>query len=175
MSNDIYGAISMLQRITQDHLLLLFLLLVTLASAADLAADLSEGVDTAHLIQETIIMLIAGGMFLWLALKLRQSSQAIQQLHQELESSRNLAQPKAVIAAKQQLSAVIAEQFTSWGLSKSEKEVGLLLLKGFSLKEIAALRGTAEKTIRQQASSIYKKSDVAGRHAFSAWFIEDCL
>jgi DNA-binding CsgD family transcriptional regulator len=53
--------------------------------------------------------------------------------------------------------------------------VGRLLLKGLSLKEIAAIRNTLEKTVRQQASSIYKKAELNGRHAFSAWFIEDIL
>jgi len=33
----------------------------------------------------------------------------------------------------------------------------------------------AGKTVRQQAPASYKKSDVSGRHAFSAWFIEDIL
>jgi len=70
---------------------------------------------------------------------------------------------------------VISQQFTEWALSPSEKEVGLMLIKGLSLKEIAALRNTLEKTVRQQASSIYKKADINGRHAFSAWFIEDIL
>ena len=37
------------------------------------------------------------------------------------------------------------------------------------------VRGTAEKTIRQQASSIYQKANILGRHSFSAWFIEDFL
>ena len=73
------------------------------------------------------------------------------------------------------MATVIANQFDAWSLTKSEREVGFLLLKGFSLKEISALRGTAEKTIRQQASSIYKKADLTGRHSFSAWFIEDIL
>lgn len=40
---------------------------------------------------------------------------------------------------------------------------------------LLVLRGTAEKTIRHQASSVYKKAGVSGRHAFSAWFIEDFL
>jgi len=44
-----------------------------------------------------------------------------------------------------------------------------------SFKEIAAVRKTLEKTVRQQASSIYKKAGVSGRHEFSAWFIEDIL
>ncbi len=43
------------------------------------------------------------------------------------------------------------------------------------LRHCSALRGTSEKTIRQQASSIYQKSGLPSRHAFSAWFIEDFL
>jgi DNA-binding NarL/FixJ family response regulator len=53
--------------------------------------------------------------------------------------------------------------------------VAILLLKGLSFKEIAGVRETREKTVRQQASSIYKKAGVSGRHAFAAWFIEDFL
>lgn len=51
----------------------------------------------------------------------------------------------------------------------------MLLLKGLSFKEIASVRDTMEKTVRQQASTIYRKANVSGRHAFSAWFIEDLL
>jgi DNA-binding NarL/FixJ family response regulator len=40
---------------------------------------------------------------------------------------------------------------------------------------MAEVRNTKEKTIRQQASTIYRKSNVAGRHEFSAWFFEDML
>jgi len=32
-----------------------------------------------------------------------------------------------------------------------------------------------EKTVRQQASAIYSKAGLSGRHAFSAWFIEELL
>ena len=39
----------------------------------------------------------------------------------------------------------------------------------------ADLRSTLEKTVRQQASSIYQKAGVSGRHAFAAWFLEDYL
>jgi len=73
------------------------------------------------------------------------------------------------------LGQVVGQQFSEWQLTGSESEVGWLLLKGLSLKEIAIVRDTLEKTVRQQASSIYEKAGVAGRHAFSAWFIEDIL
>ncbi len=51
----------------------------------------------------------------------------------------------------------------------------MLLLKGLSFKEIAAIRSTREKTVRQQASQLYAKAGVNRRYAFSAWFFEDFL
>ena len=162
-------------RPSQDHLIILFLLLVTVASGTDLIADLSEGVNTSHLLQEASIMVIAASALVWLVWNLRASKKTLLSLKAELDSIKSFRPSEEVQAVKQQLSAVIAVQFKQWKLSNSEQEVGLLLLKGFSLKEISALRGTAEKTVRQQASSVYKKANVAGRHAFSAWFIEDFL
>ena len=64
-------------------------------------------------------------------------------------------------------------QFHDWGLTAAEREVGLLILKGLSHKEIAALRGTTEATVRQQAQSIYRKANLPGKTAFSAYFLED--
>lgn len=48
-----------------------------------------------------------------------------------------------------------------------------MLLKGLSFKEIAVVRDTVEKTVRQQASALYRKSGLSGRHELAAWFIED--
>lgn len=73
------------------------------------------------------------------------------------------------------LGAAIQQQFEAWHLSKAEQEVGLLLLKGFSHKEIARLRHTSTTTIRQQAASIYQKANLSGRAALSAFFLEDLL
>jgi len=49
------------------------------------------------------------------------------------------------------------------------------LLKGMSLKEIANIRSTAEKTARVHAMSIYAKSGLSGRSELSAFFLEDLL
>jgi DNA-binding CsgD family transcriptional regulator len=73
------------------------------------------------------------------------------------------------------LGAAIQEQFEAWHLSQAEQEVSLLLLKGFSHKEIARLRHTSTTTIRQQAASIYQKANLSGRAALSAFFLEDLL
>ena len=66
-------------------------------------------------------------------------------------------------------------QFERWGMSAAERDVGMLILKGLSHKEIARLRGTTEATVRQQAQSIYQKSDLPGKTAFSAYFLEDLI
>ena len=74
-----------------------------------------------------------------------------------------------------EFSKIIQEQFTEWKMTQSEKEVALLLLKGLSLDEIASVRETKEKTVRQQASNLYKKAGLSGRHELVAFFFEDLL
>ena len=73
------------------------------------------------------------------------------------------------------LGEAIERQFSRWNLTEAEREVALLLLKGFSLKEVAALRATSERTIRAQARSLYSKAAVSGRAGLSAFFLEDLL
>lgn len=77
--------------------------------------------------------------------------------------------------ASRQYSEVIQEQLTTWEFTPSEKEIALLLLKGLSFEEIAGIRDAKEKTVRQQATAIYRKSGLNGRHEFAAWFFEDFL
>ena len=73
------------------------------------------------------------------------------------------------------LAAAIDQQLTKWNLTAAEKEVAFLLLKGLSLKEIASIRNTSEKTARVQSVSIYAKSGLGGRSELSAFFLEDLL
>jgi DNA-binding CsgD family transcriptional regulator len=73
------------------------------------------------------------------------------------------------------LGEAIEAQFTRWNLTEAEREVALLLLKGLSLKEAAAVRATSERTIRAQARSLYTKAGLSGRAALSAFFLEDLL
>lgn len=66
-------------------------------------------------------------------------------------------------------------QFAAWGLTPAEKETALLLLKGYSHKEIAALGGKSERTVRQHAVAVYRKSGLGGRAGLAAFFFEDML
>lgn len=70
---------------------------------------------------------------------------------------------------------VIESQFHDWGLSNSERDIGVMLLKGLSTKEIAETRKVKEKTVHQQCQSIYKKAGISGRNQLFAFFLEDLL
>jgi len=73
------------------------------------------------------------------------------------------------------LGAAIDSQFDKWGLTPAERDVALLQLKGLRHKEIAELRQTSERTVRQQALSIYRKAGLGGRTDLAAFFLEDLL
>jgi DNA-binding CsgD family transcriptional regulator len=158
------------------YLMLIFFLLI-MASGIDLMMDFSAGTNLNHVLQESVIFALSFIALGWLVVDIRRQTVEINTLREELVTARKpVHKPeKYVLDAKTNLSQVISQQFDDWQLTTSEKDVGWLLLKGLSLKEIAAIRKTLEKTVRQQASSIYKKAEISGRHAFSAWFIEDAL
>tara|TARA_R110002020_G_C16321741_1_gene774918 strand:+ start:15218 stop:15826 length:609 start_codon:yes stop_codon:yes gene_type:complete len=69
---------------------------------------------------------------------------------------------------------VLNTHFSEWGLTQAERDVACLMLKGFSHKEIAGIRGASYITIRQQACAIYEKSGLANRPEFAAHFF-DCF
>lgn len=153
------------------------MLFILLISGLDLFSDLNHGVSGSHLIQEASLFVFAAIALAWLINDYLNKVGDLADLKKELKEAQafSKAESAEVAAAKQTLSNAINEQFEKWQLTDSEKEIGQFILKGLSLKEVSAIRCTSERTIRQQASSIYKKSGVSGRHAFSAWFLEDLL
>jgi DNA-binding CsgD family transcriptional regulator len=73
------------------------------------------------------------------------------------------------------LSDQIDRQLEAWGLTAAEKEIALLMRKGLRHKELASVRGTSERTVRQQALTIYRKAGLDGRADLTAFFLEDFL
>lgn len=73
------------------------------------------------------------------------------------------------------ISEHVERDFKRWALTDAERDIGWLLLKGFSFKEIASLRQRSERTVRQQAGAIYAKSGLANRSELAAWFMEELL
>jgi DNA-binding CsgD family transcriptional regulator len=153
------------------------LLLVVTSNVVDLVMDFANHAPIWHLIEEVFVISLAMGLIVYLAMELKQKKHDMQTLVEKLKTTEySLTQSTTFINnARKEYSEIIHQQFDEWQLSLSQQQIALLLLKGLSFNEIAAIRDTKEKTVRQQASEIYKKADVAGKHAFSAWFFEDFL
>ena len=73
------------------------------------------------------------------------------------------------------LARAIDDQFAAWHLTPTEREISLLLLKGYGHKQIAALTGRSERTVRQHAGAAYEKAGLAGRAELSAFFLRDLM
>ena len=161
----------------QELLIIAVLTIIVIANLFDMAQDLSSGASAWHLVEEGLVVLASLAVIIGLMIYLRRQKRALERIRLEFSKQQREAAPASaeLLQARKQLGSVIRRQFLDWQLTGSEQEVALLLLKGLSFKEIAAVRDTQEKTVRQQASAIYKKAGVSGRHAFSAWFIEDFL
>jgi DNA-binding CsgD family transcriptional regulator len=161
----------------KQAVLILVLVLIVASNLYDLFIDYRHSAPVWHLVEEGAVVVISILAIVWLLLSVRRQRLELDALRRELSAGAAPAADAcpALPAARHQLGEAIREQFRQWQLTGSEQEVALLLLKGLSFREIAAVRQTLEKTVRQQASGIYKKSGVSGRHAFAAWFIEDLL
>ena len=70
---------------------------------------------------------------------------------------------------------VVEESFANWALTPAERDVALLVLKGFSTQEIAGFRKTSEGTVKAQTNAIYRKAGVSGRGQLMSVFIDDLL
>ncbi len=150
----------------------------------DVVGDQASGASGLHLGAESVVFLLALSGLVWLWGQMILSRQRARQLQQRLTDARadvGRLQADAALwrneaqSLLQGLGVAIDRQFAQWSLSAAEREVGLLLLKGLALKDIADARGTSERTVRQQALTVYRKAGLAGRAELSAFFLEDLL
>jgi DNA-binding CsgD family transcriptional regulator len=161
----------------KDLLIASLLGAIMILNSLDVATDISLGVPRWHIIEESMIVLASGIGFVYLIWEMRRRGREMKALKQSLSSADRRLQDitEEMRQARSSYSESIQKQFQLWDLTLSEQQVAMLLLKGLSFREIAMVRATREKTVRQQASAIYGKSGLDGRHAFSAWFLEDFL
>jgi DNA-binding CsgD family transcriptional regulator len=154
----------------------LFVAIVVLIGV-DLVGDAATGADGLHLLVEGVVMGLAlGGVgALWRGVRAAAARAA--RLDVDLEAARIEASRYKAEAheALRGLGEAIDSQFERWQLTPAEREVGLLLLKGLTHKEVADVRATSEPTVRQQALMVYRKSGLRSRSELSAFFLEDLL
>lgn len=146
-----------------------YLSVIVLASATtfflyDIISDVMKGDDGAsHLVVEGFIFFATSIILAFEVIR-------VIQLRKDLTEEQD-----KVSRLSGKLSKVIQNDFEKWKLTEGEKEIAILLIKGLSMNEIGELRRVKEKTVRQQATSIYAKSKCPNRHELAAKFIEDLL
>ena len=70
---------------------------------------------------------------------------------------------------------VIETQLNAMSLTKAEKNIAWMLIRGHSFKDIATTRNVTESTIYRQTANIYRKSNVKSLHEFTSIFFNDLI
>ncbi|RMG43928.1 MAG: LuxR family transcriptional regulator [Acidobacteria bacterium] len=151
--------------------------LIGILVTIDLLTEYVGVVTKWHVLMEAVLMVSAAFGFGLIWRRLDDAREAARLLERDLDAAREEArrwreESREILRG---LGEAIERQFRRWKLTPAEMEIGLLLLKGLSHKEIAALRDTSERTVRQQARSLYLKAGLSGRSELSAFFLEDLL
>lgn len=154
--------------------------LVAVLVGVDLITEFDH-VSSLHFAVELTLIVLTTSVGGWLWVLLVKRIRFIRQAYQDAIEESGKWEERANTWRKENeallsgLSDAIDLQLKAWDLTPAETDVGLLLLKGLSLKEIAQIRDVSERTVRDQAGAIYRKSGLANRNEFAAFFLEDLL
>ncbi len=153
------------------------LVAIIVGGVADLIMDDPESWLSFHVIFETLMIAGAVVMVTALWLRWRNSERSADALRASLAVQRDERDrwQASARSALEGLGRAINAQFDDWQLTPSEREVALLLLKGYGHKQIAGLTGRGERTVRQHAGVVYQKSGLGGRAELAAYFLQDLI
>ncbi|MEP2716956.1 helix-turn-helix transcriptional regulator [Pseudophaeobacter sp.] len=82
---------------------------------------------------------------------------------------------QALSTAQSAVQEVIDAELDSWQLTPAERDVANFLIKGLNTGEIAAMRGSAEGTVKAQLNAIYRKSGCANRAELMSQLIDTLM
>lgn len=153
------------------------LLSIIAGGTIDLVMDQPERWLSFHVLFETLMIAGALVMATTLWLGWRRSAHSAATLRESLERQREErdAWKASAQVALEGLSRALDAQFRNWRLTPTERQVALMLLKGYEHKVIAALTGRSERTVRQHAGAVYEKAGLAGRAELAAYFLNDVM
>ncbi len=152
---------SLFQWIKNQNYAYIVLILVLAFFCYDITEDLIEG-DSEVLLEALVMILISHALY--------REARASSRLKISLAE-----QHTRLSRLSGEFIKVVTLQFEHWNLTRTEKEVGWMILKGYSFNDVAAFRESREKTVRHHAAQIYAKSKTANRSEFAAFFLEDLL
>jgi len=151
--------------------------LIASLMAADVVIDYRGGGSLASQTFEILVFVSALAGLAVHGWQLASARSLSERLGRELNETRADAQrwSRESREVLQGLGAAMDRQFDKWGLTSAEREIALLQLKGLRHREIAEVRKTSERTVRQQALAVYRKAGLNGRSDLAAFFLEDLL
>ena len=159
-----------------------FLVLIVLGGTIDLVLDRPRTLLSWHVAFEATMVLVSLAFGVVLFLGWRRTATTLGLARASLaETSRTLVEREAerdhwrrsAEQALEGLSRAIDRQFDSWRLSRAEREVAFLILRGVGHKQAAAQLGRSERTVRQHAVEVYRKAGLQGRAELAAFFLQD--
>jgi DNA-binding NarL/FixJ family response regulator len=150
---------------------------VVVGGAIDLVLDRPQDWLSPHVLVEATLMVVSTGVALMLLRAWRRTKDQL------IDSTRSVAALEADRQAWRQraeqaltgLAGAIDDQFDRWELTPTEREIALLLLKGYGHKQIAGRTNRSESTVRQHAVSVYHKSGQGGRAELAAFFLDGVM
>lgn len=163
---------------------IVILALVAIGGTTDLVLDKPERWLSAHVLFELTLILFSLASIALLSLQWRRAAIALAGTQRTLAATRRSLEARAAErdawrrsaeSALAGLGQAIDRQFTAWGLTPAEREVALLILKGYGHKQVAARTGRSERTVRQHAVVVYQKAGLGGRAELAAFFLQDLM
>ncbi|HKJ03909.1 MAG TPA: helix-turn-helix transcriptional regulator [Longimicrobiales bacterium] len=153
------------------------LLLLALNGAFNLALDASGLWPRLHIVLEILTTLVAMGAATVLWSAWRRAARADAAARRSLEERKAERDQWRASARKalEGLGQAMDQQFSAWGLTPTEREIALCLLKGYSHKRVADLTSRKERTVRQHSVVVYQKAGLSGRAELAAHFLDDLI
>lgn len=164
--------------------LALFLAFVVVGGTVDLVMDRPATLWSWHVAFEVVMVLVSLTFAVVLFTGWRRSAGALRRTSATLAATDlALARGEAerdrwrrtAEEALAGLSRAIDQQFDEWQLTRAEREVALLILKGEGHKQAAAKLGRSERTVRQHAVEVYRKAGLQGRAELAAFFLNGLI
>lgn len=148
---------------------------IAVGAVVDLALDDPDPWLGPHVLFELGLILVSLGATVYLGRGWYRSVGSLDRLEQLLEERRVERDRWKANAERllEDLGRAIDRQFEAWSLTPAERETAVMMLKGYSHKRIARLTDRSERTVRQHAVAVYRKSGLAGRSGLAAFFLDD--
>lgn len=154
-----------------------FTLLVCLSTLFEVAVEFADGESLLEMSDDIALFLLGTAILVLFCYDYLQQQRALGELRLQMDTMRGKLERFDANSRQitTQFRAVMQKQFSDWQLTDSEQDIARALIKGLSFREVAELRETREKTVRQQAAAVYRKAGLSGRHELAGWFFEDLL